>query len=141
MERDMKNDYELLSDLHKDARGYRPTVAYMTWFKSLSDEQKNTEWNQHCVVLAANTVLEAEIADQSLAEYNTRILNMMNQFGIDRMTAIRWDMDAHEVDITDALLSYGTAHQAVEHYLWENGLSFDNIDRMALEILEANVLT
>ena len=39
-------DLEILSDLHKEARGFRPCVEYTTWFAGLPLDQQAKEWDK-----------------------------------------------------------------------------------------------
>ena len=39
-------DLQILSDLHKEARGFRPCVEYTTWFAGLRIDQQAKEWDK-----------------------------------------------------------------------------------------------
>ncbi len=90
----MLDGFELISDLHKDVFGFRPSQAYYEWFNDLPHAKKQAEWDKLV------EELDDQIEDQSVQDvkaelaWDARIEEMMNQFGIDRKTAIRWDIEA-----------------------------------------------
>ena len=45
-------DDSIVSDLHKDAYGFRPTAGFMRFWAALSPEQKQVEWEDMCKTLA-----------------------------------------------------------------------------------------
>ena len=106
-------DDSLISDLHKDAYGYRPSSAYWLNWQTLSADDKQAEWEYLCSEVERSETLrfQAEVAAQVRWEKHIDQLMAIND--IDRATAIRWDMDAE-----DAGSDYG-------YYCFKVGLSYD----------------
>ena len=58
-------DTELLSDLYKDAYGFRPDAEYFKAWKEYPDDFKQTIWNRILVDLAAAVEADRENDDES----------------------------------------------------------------------------
>jgi hypothetical protein len=114
-------DENILSDLYKTARGWRPSSYYWEAWKSMSVEEKNAEYLRLSEE-AARAILEekeAELAAQNVWEFNVR---HNTAAGISRRDFIRWDMEAHGTD-------------DVGYYLWMNGIhSTEFVERISREV-------
>lgn len=134
----MATGFDLIRDLHKDARGFRPSQGWMEIFNGSSDVAKQETWDQ-----LEREMIEREDEDlrqerESVTAYNSRIDGMVADYGIDRATAIRWDLDAFEVDIEAAIQYHGTAIQEIEFFLWKQGISrFEFSTPLRDEIIQA----
>lgn len=138
----MATGFELIRDLHKDARGFRPSAGWMEVFNGLSDVAKQETWDGLVRELEESNAEEERQEIEAAAEYNARINGMVADYGIDRATAIRWDLDAFEVDIEAALQYHGTAIQEIEFFLWKQGISsFKRSTPLRDEIIAALGLT
>lgn len=89
-------DESIVSDLHKDAYGFRPSATWWAQWKVMSNDDKQVEWEHLCKVLDEETALHAEQETAAEANWQRHIDTMMNTHNIDRATAIRWDMEAME---------------------------------------------
>lgn len=138
----MATSFELIRDLHKDARGFRPSQGWMEVFNGLSDVAKQETWDGLCRELN-ETMAEDELREaEALVDYNARIDGMVADYGIDRATAIRWDLESFDVDVTEALRYHGSAIQEIEFFLWKQGIeSFKNTTPLVKEIALAMGLT
>jgi hypothetical protein len=123
----MARGYELLSDLHKDARGSRPTAGYMEWFEDLSEAEKEREWESLCRRVDESIVEERDYHAARLVDFTAHIQSLMAQFSIDQHTALRWDMEANDADVAGALEAHGDASQEIEHYLYCQGIDFKDM--------------
>jgi hypothetical protein len=128
--------FELISDLHKDARGFRPSAEWMRVFNGKSDVEKEATWEALCNELAENEA-ENELREIAAVDaYNARINGMVADYGISRETAMRWDLDAFEVDISYISEYPGAATQEIEFYLWKQGIeSFARVTPLRNEII------
>ena len=118
----MATGFELVRDLHKDARGFRPSQGWLDVFNGLSDAAKQETWDQLCRELSETMAEDERLELEAVTAYNARIDGMVKDYGIDRGTAMRWDLDAFEVDIEGAMQYHGSAIQEVEFYLWKQGV-------------------
>jgi hypothetical protein len=80
----------LISDLHKDARGFRPDNRI---YEAMSDDDLGSAWDRLCVELEETMARESNEKKAAFDEWNLRIETMMQDHEIDRGTALRWDMD------------------------------------------------
>lgn len=111
--------YELESyiwDCYKDVHGIRPR-----WINF--SEMSTAEMQEMADNLAKEVTesIEREEKEQALAKdaYDKHLLAMITDYNVDEKTAIRWDMQAENVDTSN--------EQDVEHYYWKKGLSFKDI--------------
>lgn len=108
----MEREFELYSDLHKDAYGSRPGVDKMKWFDALSYAEKETEWEYLCDMVEKSIEEDKIFSEKAIAEFEARIAKSAAELGVDPATIIRWDMDAHDVD------------GDVDYYKWQCGLPY-----------------
>lgn len=130
----MSDGFELISDLYKEASGFRPSADYMRSFDAQTAEEKEAEWNLLLSMMETREACDRESEARALDTYNTRIASMMNDYGISQATAIRWDMDAFDVDLGPAIEFQGGADQEIEHYLWRQGLAFSAMPQFVAAI-------
>ncbi len=115
--------FDLIRDLHKDARGFRPSQGWMEIFEGLSDAAQEETWNSLCDEMAEREAEQARAELAAQREYETRIGGMIDDYGIDRATAIRWDAEAFELDTASAIQYHGCADQEIEFFLYKQGIS------------------
>lgn len=115
--------FELISDLHKDARGFRPSAGWMSYFDGLSDVAKEETWESLCDELDQRERQEAIDELNAQRVYENRISGMMSDYSISRATAMRWDAEAFDVDIEGTTKYHGCADQEIEFYLYKQGIA------------------
>jgi len=133
--------FELIRDLHKDARGFRPSQGWMDYFDGLTDAAKKETWDSLCREMAEREADEARMELTAQREYETRIEGMVADYGIDRATAIRWDAEAFELDIEGQLEYHGSAAQEIEFFLYKQGIACKMFPMYVTEIAVALGLT
>lgn len=85
------------SDLHKDAYGFRPGPHQFELWNSMNDEQLDAE-EAYLYQAIQQSVREEEEAERRAAQqFEAYIAKLMADHSIDRATAIRWDMEAEDV--------------------------------------------
>lgn len=102
---------DTISDLHKDAYGFRP--SNFASFRAMNDDQLQAVY--HDLVAAVQSSIEEDKRREAAAsdEWNAHIIHLMEVGAKDRATAIRWDMDAMG------------AGPDVGYYCYLCGLSYD----------------
>ena len=88
-------DASIMSDLHKDAYGFRPSKdAWDAWEMMTAEEVQDDI--DYMIALVERSIKE-ENEQQSIAveEFEAQISSMCLQHNINRDTAIRWDMEAY----------------------------------------------
>ena len=133
----MAQGFELLSDLHKDARGFRPSADYMADFRSKTLAEQQAAWDSLVREVEESIDEDRRREAEALVAFNARLDGMMRDFSIDRATALRWDMEAYEADVEGALEAHGDASQEIEHYLWQQGIAFREMPAFTAIIMRA----
>ena len=89
-------DENSYSDLHKDALGFRPIESSWIRWCAMSQEEKQTEWDSLCGIL--DRVMKDEKAAEivAVAEFESRLFQLIGLGAKDRETAIKWVFDAEE---------------------------------------------
>jgi hypothetical protein len=87
-------DENTISDLHKDARGFRPSEYFWETWDEASHDQKQVIWDDLVDELARGEQIVAEMQAIALAKFETQISNNMELGARDRETAIRWIVEA-----------------------------------------------
>lgn len=86
-------DYSTFSDLYKDVYGFRPRgVTFAT------PEAFDAEFERLVRQLEINQEAEAQADIQLKVKFDAHIAGLMKDHNIDKATALRWDMDAMDVD-------------------------------------------
>ena len=110
-------DEQIVSDLHKDAYGYRPREGFWRhWNESTSDEKQEI-WDGLLRDLDAEMEAEQRRKDEAVEAFEARVEKTVAMGAGDRLTAIRWIVDGMDLDYTD--LCYGG-----ERICWELGLPY-----------------
>jgi hypothetical protein len=91
-------DEGTVSDLHKDAHGYRPSASFWALWRESTDDQKQAIWDQ----LIADLNIEVERYEaaerQAIADFEDTITRTIAMGAGDRATAIRWFVEASDTD-------------------------------------------
>jgi hypothetical protein len=91
-------DTYLLSDLHKDARGFRPSSDYFEAWELANADERQRIWNGLIREMDERTFQEREEQQLAIANFEKSIQNIMMAGARDRKTAIRWIVDGLDVD-------------------------------------------
>lgn len=106
---------ELLSDLHKDARGYRPREEFWQTWNDAWPHERQVIWDGLLAELD-RSIEEAHYAQgRNLEKFRAILRNVMDTQGVDWKTAMRWLMQADGEE------------EWLEHWLWKQGLSWHKI--------------
>jgi len=94
-------DDRIVSDLYKDAYGCRPGELFWYQWKTVSDDQKQSIWDSLCVELDREIARETEAHDRACVRFESRIEQLIGLGAIDRTMAIRWILQAEELDASE----------------------------------------
>ena len=105
-------DETIISDLHKDARGFRPSEDWWAMWQDALPAGRQLIWDNLCRELDAE--LERELAAQSAAEraFEARVVANRALGAGDRATAIRWILQSMDLSAND--LRYGGSYVCFE---------------------------
>jgi hypothetical protein len=116
-------NFELISDLHKDARGFRPSQGWMEIFNGQSDVAQLDTWDALTQEMDDREADEARQELDAQREYETRIGGMVADYDITRADAVRWDAEAFDLDMDSAIQYHGSATQEIEFFLFRQGIA------------------
>lgn len=112
--------FELISDLHKDARGFRPSQDWLRNFDSLPYAEQEKIWDRLVVEMDESMADEDRREAAALADFRALIADTIAAGAPDGATALRWLRDAGED------LSY---------FLWGHGLNSSKLlQELGLEL-------
>jgi hypothetical protein len=100
-------DEAIVSDLHKEAFGFRPSSSWWCRWNEGSDDTKQGMWNSLTVDLEVAMAEEKAAFDRAIAEYEVRLAGYISIGAKDRATAIRWLVQS--LELTEADKWYGAS--------------------------------
>jgi hypothetical protein len=86
-------DYDLFSDLHKDAYGFRPH-SHFFYDEGCSDERRQKYWDMAIEDLEIREQEDRRAEERAVAEFEAGLKVIMAAAGCDRATAIRYQIEA-----------------------------------------------
>jgi hypothetical protein len=101
-------DEDIVSDLHKDARGYRPRDVWWTYWSNCSDAEKQREWDGLYRELSETANRERHEQNMALITLHQRIQGVMLLGAKDEVQALKWIIEAEE--FSDHDLQYGPSY-------------------------------
>ena len=112
-------DEQTISDLHKDARGFRPHAAFTEGWRQSDDENKQAIWDGLLRELDHVQAEEARREPEALADFELEVLRTIDLGAGDRKTALRW------------MTQSSTFHtsQCVEGWVFSRGILFTDYGR------------
>ena len=110
-------DEQIVSDLHKDARGYRPTEYFWEEWSQCGDDTRQSMWDNLLEELAAETARQLDAYARAEIAFHQRVQGTMVAGARDELTAIRWILEAEQLSKFD--LAYGSDYVA-----WHFGLPY-----------------
>ena len=99
-------DENLLSDLHKDAYGFRPSGSFYLAWNEASDQRRQEIWDDLMKDLARTIAEEAEARVRGILEAEAQIRDQMTICGCTRRDAVRHLCDAYDCDGSIEHLEY-----------------------------------
>ena len=94
-------DENIVSDLHKEARGFRPSPNFYETWKFASDDDRQAIWDNLCREAEAAAIAENERQQANIVWFETMISKNKSLGAADRATAIRWIVDSLDLTETD----------------------------------------
>ena len=108
-------DEQTVSDLHKDARGTRPSSYFWEEWSQCGDDTRQAMWDGLLNELELETKRELDAYARAEIEFHQRIQGAMLLGAADELTAIRWIIDAEELSEVDR--QYGSDYIAFLFHL------------------------
>jgi len=98
-------DERTVSDLHKDAYGFRPSSAWFEQWSTFTPDQKQEEWDYLIIALEQSMAADVRREEAAMYEYDRQLRELMHLGAPSREAAIRWMLDSMDLDEYD--LRYG----------------------------------
>lgn len=117
-------DENIVSDLHKDAYGFRPSADFWSDWTNASSNTKQKVWDDLLVDLEHSIERDRAEASAAATEFTLRIEKMIEYGAADYETALRWIVDAEGPFEDD---------QDIEHFVWKQGLLCCEFGRKLVE--------
>lgn len=114
-------DEDTISDLHKDAYGFRPRESFFAAWDSMTDVEKQAEWDSLVSAMEASERRRHEDEMFCIVIFERHVQECITAGAKDRATAIRWMMD-----------SYDNLHGDVEHFEYLSGIPFGYVKRTSV---------
>ena len=131
-------DESIISDLHKDAYGFRPTQYWWQEWKACDEDGRQQIWDDLCEAVDAEIAAQKVRDEQSLKDFMARVDRLAELGAPDRDTAIRWIVEGLELTENDlwygaeyvchrlhlSLDNYGLFKEAVDDLIARRNLKF-----------------
>ena len=127
-------DEQIVSDLHKDARGYRPDEYFWEEWTQCGDDTRQAMWDNLLEELAAETARQRDAYARAEIDFHQRVQGYMLIGAEDELTAIRWILEAEAFTEND--LAYGSDYVAFHFGLPYKG-EFDQQIQTVITAMEA----
>lgn len=109
------------SDLHKDARGSRPSFGNQAYWDELTPAEKQKQWDALCDELAQRQDQERLEERRSIDRFEYLIRNTIEAGAANRAEALRLILEQAAAEEPFAF--------DVEHFEWQQGLPFGYISK------------
>jgi hypothetical protein len=119
-------DENTVSDLHKDARGYRPDEYFWEEWTQVGDDGRQMIWDSLCQELEDSMAAERDSQARALENFRAQIKAMRKLGAETERQAIKWIFHAQKLDRYD--LQYGADYVAY-HF----GMSYQNPYRAVIQ--------
>lgn len=112
---------DIISDLHKDARGYRPSEFFWEEWTQSPDNVKQEIWDMLCEEMEIS-IKEQEAAEATaLVEFRKLIRSVMDTASCNWKAALRYLIDAENLD----------SNYELDYFLWNQGLGFADRNKIS----------
>ena len=112
-------DVDSFSDLHKDARGFRPSEGYYEWLETATPDQLQAEWDSLYLAFENSVNEEEQLKAAALELLIAHIDNITKNNNVDVKTCIRWMHDAEGTNGDNEYLDYklGVKYGTIDNIL------------------------
>jgi len=83
-------DSNVVSDLYKDAHGFRPSSDFWQEWSASNDHQRQEIWDNLVIILKSELQRQHQAEQRAVAEFENRLRQMILTGAGDRTTAIEW---------------------------------------------------
>lgn len=99
-------DEDLISDLHKDAYGFRPSQSFWGVFAAANADQKQAIWDDLLETLDSTIAREQQEQERAIKDFEVRIADLLALGAKDFEMAVKWLHESYDTDGDDEYLEY-----------------------------------
>ena len=111
---------DIISDLHKDARGYRPREAFMEMWNESTPETKQDVWDMLCEEMEISMKEQEAAEATALVEFRKLLRSVMDTAACDWKVALRYLADGENLDVNFEL----------DYFLWNQGIGYNDRNKI-----------
>jgi len=119
---------DIISDLHKDAYGFRPSQRFFDDWAEYTPAEKQEVWDMLCTEMERSMKEQAESEAAALVEFRKTVAAQMALCNVTWTKAVDYLADAEGIDID--------CDQNFDYFLWGQGIGYEdraNIRRLYKE--------
>lgn len=118
---------DLISDLHKDAYGFRPSQRFFNDWNSYTDDEKQEVWDSLVATMEYNQKEEARHEAENLVKFRNLLRSVMNAASCNWKVAMNNLIYAENLD----------PNYELDYFLWNQGLGFNDRNKISKLFKEA----
>ena len=118
-------DDNIVSDLHKDARGFRPSEYFWEEWTQSPDNVKQIIWDKLIVEMEESMAQQKADEARALQEFRKIVAAQMQTCNCSWTTALEFLADAEDCDVD--------CEQGFDYFLWGYGIGYE--DRLKIRKL------
>lgn len=118
-------DSNIVSDLHKDARGFRPTEYFWEEWDQCGDDNRQSMWDSLCRELEESMAQQKADEARALVEFRKTVAAQMELCNVSWTRALEYLADAEDMNIEH--------EQDFDYFLWNQGIGYE--DRLKIRKL------
>ena len=111
-------DDNIISDLHKDARGFRPSEYFWEEWTQSPDNVKQQIWDALCVEMEQSMAEQKAAEAAALVEFRKTVAAQMALCNVTWTKAVDYLADAEDCDIE--------YDQDFDYFLWNQGIGYED---------------
>jgi len=115
---------DIISDLHKDARGFRPCEYFWEQWTQAPADVKQSIWDNLCDEMESNQAQEEAAEARAIIAFRKLVAAQMQLCKCGWKDALRFLADAEDMDLSDA-------HVDIDFFLWGHGISYSERKKIA----------
>jgi hypothetical protein len=119
-------DETIVSDLHKDARGFRPSEYFWEEWTQCGDDTRQAMWDSLCRELEDTMAAERQAEARAALALTERLEKMYELGATSEVQALKWIIEAEEFDSFD--LQYGASY-----FCYHFGLSYNAVNEFRIQ--------
>lgn len=120
---------DIVSDLHKDARGFRPSEYFWEEWTQSPDDAKQQIWDHLIDEMKASQEQEEAVEAANLVEFRKQVATTMRFCDCNWKKAVEFLCDAEGDDVD--------CEQGFDYFLWKQGIGYNdraNIRKLYTEV-------